>query len=158
MQHTTNCSNDSSNSSLLTPTPPGCSTGDNGFLTTNFRDSGQRDCATEFEVHRVSRTVFYKQIDVDLLKGNAHAGTLEIRQHDKLDIGRSFVVVQLVLIGGVGDEAIGFAISAGGSRGRNRNGGCPYLSSSPPSLRTMFRRENTVPKTNFASSSLALTV
>ena len=31
---TTNCSKDSSKSSLFTPTPPGCSTGDNGFLTT----------------------------------------------------------------------------------------------------------------------------
>lgn len=112
MQHTTNCSNDSSNSSLLTPTPPGCSTGDNGFLTTNFRDSSQRGCAIEVGVHWVSRTVFNKQIDVDLLQGDTHAGTFEIRQHDKLDIGRSFIVVQLVLVGGVGDEAIAFAISA----------------------------------------------
>ena len=28
-----------------------------------------------------------------------------------------------------------------------------YLSSSPPSFRTMFRKENTVPKMSFASSS-----
>ena len=31
---TTNCSTPNSNSSQLTPTPPGCSTGDRGFLTT----------------------------------------------------------------------------------------------------------------------------
>lgn len=30
-----------------------------------------------------------------------------------------------------------------------------HLSSSPPSLRTMFRSENTVPNTNFESSSVA---
>lgn len=29
----------------------------------------------------------------------------------------------------------------------------PYLSSSPPSLRTIFRSEKTVPKMSFASSS-----
>jgi hypothetical protein len=33
-KRTTNCSSDSSKSSLLTPTPPGCSAGDRGFLTT----------------------------------------------------------------------------------------------------------------------------
>lgn len=38
-RHTTNCSRDSSKSSLLTPTPPGCSIGERGFLTTN--ETGQ---------------------------------------------------------------------------------------------------------------------
>lgn len=33
-KRTTNCSSDSSKSSLLTPTPPGCSAGESGFLTT----------------------------------------------------------------------------------------------------------------------------
>lgn len=91
MPHTTNCSNDSSKSSLFTPTPPGCSTGDSGFLTTNIRDCMsvmRQPCASG-----VSRTVFHKQIDVDLLQGDAHARTLQVCQHDKLDVGRCFVVV-----------------------------------------------------------------
>lgn len=36
--------------------------------------------------------------------------------------------------------------------------GQSYLSSSPPSLRTIFRNENTVPKTSFESSSVDRTV
>lgn len=54
---------------------------------------------------RVTQTVFHKEIDIDLLQRDAHAGTLEVRQHDKLDVGRRLVVVQLVLAGVVGNEA-----------------------------------------------------
>lgn len=53
---------------------------------------------------RVELTVFHEQIDVDLLQGDAHAGALQVGQHDELDVGRSLVVVQFVLAGGVGDE------------------------------------------------------
>ena len=35
LELTTNCSTPSSNSSQLTPTPPGCSTGESGFFTTS---------------------------------------------------------------------------------------------------------------------------
>lgn len=51
------------------------------------------------------RTVFHEEIDIDLLEGDAHAGTLGVCQHDKLDIGRGLVVVQLVLAGVEGHEA-----------------------------------------------------
>lgn len=47
-----------------------------------------------------ARTVFHKQIDIDLLQRDAHAGTLEVRQHDELDIRRCLIVVKLVLAGG----------------------------------------------------------
>lgn len=50
-------------------------------------------------------TIFHKEIDVDLLKSKAHAGALDIGEHDKLNVCRRFVVVKLVLIGPVGDEA-----------------------------------------------------
>lgn len=49
-------------------------------------------------------TIFHKQIDVDLLQGNAHAWALQVRQHDELDIRRGFIVVQFVLAGGIGNE------------------------------------------------------
>lgn len=53
------------------------------------------------------RTIFHVEIDVDLLQGDAHAGALGVRQHDKLDIGRRLVVMQLVLAGAKGHEARG---------------------------------------------------
>lgn len=48
----------------------------------------------------IPQTIFHKQIDVDLLQCNAHAGTLEVCQHYKLGIRRCLVVVQLILTGG----------------------------------------------------------
>lgn len=96
---TTNCSKDSSNSSLLTPTPPGCSAGERGFFTT----ISQSDAV--FRPYIGQRTVFHKEIDVDLLQRNAHAGALDIGEHDKLGIRRRLVVMKLILAGCVGHEA-----------------------------------------------------
>lgn len=64
----------------------------------------------------IPRTIFHKQIDVDLLQSDAHAGTLEVRQHHKLDIRRRLVVVQFVLAGGERHEAVK-PMSGFGSRG-----------------------------------------
>lgn len=54
---------------------------------------------------RAKPTIFHKQIDVDLLQGDAHAWALEVGQHDKFDVGRRLVVVQFVLARGVRDKA-----------------------------------------------------
>lgn len=106
---------------------------------------------------RPGRTVFHKQVDIDLLQGDAHAGTLQVGQHDEFDVCRRLVIVKLVLASGVGHETItGQPCSAISSL--LTAVAESYLSSSPPSLRTIFRREKTVPKTSFASSSLAFTV
>jgi hypothetical protein len=50
-------------------------------------------------------TVFNKQVDVNLLEGDTHAGAFDIRKHDKLDVCRRFIVVELVLASSIGNEA-----------------------------------------------------
>lgn len=44
-----------------------------------------------------------------MLQRNTHVWTLEVRQHDELDVGRGFVVVELVLARAVGNETINVA-------------------------------------------------
>lgn len=75
MQHTTNCSSDSSKSSLFTPRPPGCSTGDNGFLTTTDRTQISNNFGLSI---CCSRTVFHEEVDIDLLQRNSHTGTFDV--------------------------------------------------------------------------------
>lgn len=48
--------------------------------------------------------VFNKDVDVDLLERVPHRARLDIGQHDKFDVGRGFVVMELVLRGAVGNE------------------------------------------------------
>lgn len=65
-------------------------------------------------------TIFHKQIDVDLLQGNAHARALQVRQHNELDICRGLIVVQFVLAGGVGDETSEWPIVSSDHRGQTQ--------------------------------------
>jgi hypothetical protein len=62
--------------------------------------------------------------------------------------------MELVLAGGVGDKTECKSVACLLARETEWS----YLSSSPPNLRTMFRKENTVPNTSFASSSVERTV
>lgn len=90
--------------------------GDSGFLTTGRGETCQHS-RSESEGNRalcrappenrasLAPTVLHVQIDVDLLQGHAHTGGFGVRDHDEFDVGRRFVVVQLVLAGAVGDEA-----------------------------------------------------
>jgi hypothetical protein len=108
--HTTNNSNDSSKSSLLTPTPPGCSTGESGFLTTWREMDGVSIVHSfysrpTFGLFNLPPTVFHIEIDINLLQGDSHARGLCIGEHDKLDIGWRFKVVQLVLASSVANKA-----------------------------------------------------
>ena len=98
--------------------------------------------------------VFDIKINVDLLQRKPHAGTFEIGKHDEFDIGRGLVVVQLVLIGTEGDKTGDKDIMVSNWLICPRRKRKSHLSSSPPSLRTIFRREKTVPKMSFASSSV----
>ena len=106
------------------------------------------------DILQIPHTVFDIKIDVDLLQSDTHAGTPDVRKHDKLDVCRRFVVVKLVLASPIGDEAkagvyllaLHCSCRTGGSRA--------YLSSSPPNFRVMFLREKTVPKMSLASSSV----
>lgn len=41
--------------------------------------------------------VLDEDVDVDLLKGQSHRSRFNVGQHDKLDVGGGFVVMQLVL-------------------------------------------------------------
>jgi len=50
--------------------------------------------------------VFYIEIDINLLQGDSHAWGLGIGEHDELDIGWSFEVVQLVLASPVANKVI----------------------------------------------------
>lgn len=76
-------------------------------MTTIVEDGRVRSGRRKYPGQR--RTIFHVEIDVDLLQGDAHAGTLGVRQHDELDVGRRLVVVQLVLAGVEGNEArLGF--------------------------------------------------
>ena len=82
--------------------------------------------------------------------------TLAIGDHDKLGIGGSFVKVKFILIGGIRDKTRnkGKESNQLGSQIASSRKRVLYLSSSPPNFRTILRKENTVPKTNLASSSV----
>lgn len=54
-------------------------------------------------------TVLDIQVDVNLLQCHPHAWTLDIGKHDKLDVRRSFVVMELILTCVVADETNGKA-------------------------------------------------
>lgn len=63
------------------------------------------------------RTIFNIKINVDLLQSHPHAWTLDIGKHDKLDVRRGLVVMELVLTGSIADETDGekrWVISIGG--------------------------------------------
>lgn len=97
-------------------------------------------------------TILNIEIDVYLLQSDAHAGAPGISEHDEFGIRRRLVEVNFVLTSTVGDKARSKSIDRSiwqASRPQRT-----YLSSSPPSLRTMFRKEKTVPNTNLASSSV----
>lgn len=51
------------------------------------------------------RTIFNIEIDIYLFQGRPHARTLEVRKHDKLDIGRGLEIMQLVLVGAIRHKA-----------------------------------------------------
>lgn len=105
-------------------------------------------------------TIFDKQVDIDLLQCDAHWRALKVGQHDELDIGRRLIVMKLVLAGSEGNEA-GRVLAVSKPMPYNEYAGIvekSHLSSSPPNLRTILRKENTVPKTSLASSSPARTV
>jgi hypothetical protein len=83
----------------------------------------------------------------------SHIRCLSVRKHDKFDVRDGLVVVQFVLSGTIAYE----------TRRSKTSDVIPfyniinrpiiaYLSSCPPSLRTIFRSENMVPKMSFASS------
>ena len=110
----------------------------------------------------IERTIFHIEINIDLLQSQTHAAGLGIREHDELDIGRRLVVMELVLASSIGKEARPQALSCKTVSHMDVEKDMEslwairtltYLSSSPPSLRTMFRSEKTVPKMSFASSS-----
>jgi hypothetical protein len=108
------------------------------------------------------KRVFDDELDVDvnpnLVQSNSHGGSLRICEHHKLGVARRFVEMELVLRGAIGEKTKGTASELWWSRKteqiyRSESLLISYLSSSPPSLRTMLRRENTVPKISLASSS-----
>jgi hypothetical protein len=53
----------------------------------------------------LSPTVFHIEIDINLLQGDSHAWGFSIGEHDKLDIGWRFEVMQLVLASPVANKA-----------------------------------------------------
>jgi len=96
----TNCSTAISKSSVATPSPPRCSTGDKGFLTTSmvlvpttYRHSSM---LTELDI----------EVHIYLMQNATHILRSRIREHHELDVGRSFVVVQFILRRAIGDETI----------------------------------------------------
>jgi hypothetical protein len=78
-----------------------------------------------------------------------HVEGLGVREHNKFDVGRRLVVMQLVLTCPKRYEARTPHIR---TTHLHRKHIYPYLSSGPPNFRTMFRIENMVPKISFASS------
>lgn len=96
---------------------------------------------------RILHHKFNIDIDVDLLQNQPHGGRLGVCKHDKLGVGWGLIVMQFVLRSTVREEAAP-AQSLQKTKVKRK-----YLSSSPPSLRTIFLREKTVPNTSLASSS-----
>lgn len=108
-----NWSSPSSNNSFRTPSPPLCSTGARGFLTTTTtrqRQHAAKDAVQPTPLWRFSaHTIFDPKIDIDLVQDIAHAHGGGVCQHDKPQVGRCLVVVHTVLAGAVADEGIVFA-------------------------------------------------
>jgi hypothetical protein len=73
-----------------------------------------------------------------------------IRQHDKLQIRRRLIVVELVAASSVGDEAAKALLGPGSPEWTKSL--VSYLSSGPPSFLTIPRNEKMVPNISFASS------
>jgi hypothetical protein len=130
----------------------------------NCNEGRPEDSAKYLKELGFERTIFNVEIHIDLLQCQTHAASLGVREHDELDVGRRFVVMELVLACSIGEKAGPQAVSCRtGSHRMCRkvvagNAICAiedpaYVSSSPPSLRTMLRSEKTVPKMSFASSS-----
>lgn len=74
-------------------------------------------CFEELIVHADSTRVFDRRqrvldhelniyVNVNLLQRNAHWSGLGICKHHEFDVGRSFVVMKLVLRGTIGKEAV----------------------------------------------------
>src|SRR5436190_5532187 len=87
----------------------------------------------------------------------SHIGSLSIGEHDEFDVGDRFIVVQFILSRTITDKTSRI-ISVRKSHSKlrvcknTRILASTYLSSGPPSLRTIFRNEKIVPKMSFASS------
>ncbi len=97
----TNCSTPSSNNSQLTPAPPGCSTGDSGFLTTRPDSTGG---PTRFPFSAWP-TIFNIQADVYLVQHDSQIVRLRVRDHNEFERSRRLIVVQLIMACPVGNEA-----------------------------------------------------
>lgn len=93
---TTNCSTPSSKSSQFTPMPPGCSTGDSGFLLTGSKSELS---ILPNLVHCVClcHTILNVETSIYLMQNNPQIVCLRIRDHDELERSWSFVVVQLIV-------------------------------------------------------------
>jgi hypothetical protein len=87
----TNWSNANSNNSFATPSPPGCSTGESGFLTTE----GILSCDLRYKT--VGFTKFNIEVYIYLMQNAPHIGCLGISQHDKFYISCCLVVMKLIL-------------------------------------------------------------
>jgi len=138
----TNWSSASSKSSFATPSPPGCSAGDSGFFTTAYIIN-----ITPLR-NQVRLTEFHIEVNIYLVQDVPHVGAWCVGKHHEFDAGGSFVVMQFVLTGAVWYEATRMCETQASTLLCRY----PYLSSGPPSFRTMFRRENIVPNISFASS------
>lgn len=102
-------------------------------------------------------TIFNVKINIDLLQCNPHAWALNIGKHYEFDVGRRLIIMEFVLTGTIGHKAEGEGSTVSTSLFYSFGRGtevCSHLSSSPPNLRTIFRREKTVPKISLASSSV----
>ena len=97
---------------------------------------------------RVLNYILDETVDIYLLQRDPHRARFSVGEHYKLDIGGGLIVMELVLRGSVGKETVFYV-----QYNSDLSTGRWDLSSSPPSLRTMFRREKTVPNISFASSS-----
>jgi hypothetical protein len=68
-------------------------------------------------------TVLDIEVDINLLEGYPHTGSLGVGEHDKLDVRGGLIVMQLVLAGPVGNEAGSSRNLLAHSHGRQIRGG-----------------------------------
>lgn len=103
---TMNCSNPNSNNWQFTPSPPGCSTGESGFLTTISAHQQPRPDSSRTGRRERQHTKLDVKAHVDLMQDNPQTIRLRVGHHDKLQTRGRLVIVQFVVPGPVGDEIV----------------------------------------------------
>ena len=112
---TMNCSKPNSNSSQFTPTPPGCSTGDSGFLTTTTKRSAPHSSlqppassshSAEPILPNSKLTILNIKAHINLMQDDPQIIRLRIRHHHELQTRRRLVIMQFVVARPVADEVV----------------------------------------------------